>query len=536
MRGRMMQTPLLISSLIEHAGRVYGNQEVVSRTVEGPIHRYTWLDAGNRSRRLAQALEAHGVSAGDRIGTLAWNTYRHLELYYGISGMGAVCHTLNPRLHPTQLIYIVNHAEDRILFLDLTFVPLAEAVADELPSVEQYVVLTESEHMPKTTLANAVAYEDFIAGRDGEYEWPVLDENDAAALCYTSGTTGHPKGTLYSHRSTVLHAYGVAMPDVFDMRPSVCVLPIVPLFHACAWGLAYSAPLTGAKLVFPGPQYDPAALTELMTSEGVNYCAGVPSVFVPLVQHWRDQGNRPPSLTMMLLGGTAPPPSLCAALEEEFGIELRHAWGMTETSPLGSINTLTPAHRELPLEERRLFQTKQGRPPFGVEVRIVDEEGNRLPHDGIAFGELQVRGPWVIHSYFKDDESRLTEDGWFPTGDIATIDPQCYIQITDRIKDLIKSGGEWISSIDVENTAMDHEDIVMAAVIGIPDERWDERPLLIAVPAPDSSPSKESILEYLSGTLAKWQLPEEVIFVDELPMGATGKVQKSKLREQYAGN
>jgi len=534
MRGRMMQTPLLISSLIEHAGRVYGTQEIVSRTVEGPIHRYTWLDARNRSIQLAQALGAHGITAGDRIGTLGWNTYRHLELYYGISGMGAVCHTLNPRLHPTELGYIVNHAEDRILFVDLTFVPLAEAVADKLPGVERYVVLTDSENMPETALSNAIAYEDFIAGSDGDYEWPVLDEGDAAALCYTSGTTGHPKGALYTHRSTVLHAFGVAMPDVFNMRPSTCVLPIVPLFHACSWGIAYSAPLAGAKVVFPGPRYDPEALTDLMTAESVNYCAGVPSVFIPLVQYWRDHGNKPPSLAMAVMGGTAPPPSLCAALEEDFGIEFRHAWGMTEMSPLGTVNTLMPEHRVLPLEQRRIFQTKQGRPPFGVEVRIVDDDGNRLPQDGVTFGELQVRGPWVIQSYFKDDESRLTEDGWFPTGDVATIDSQCYIHITDRSKDLIKSGGEWISSIDVENTAMGHDDIVMAAVIGIPDERWDERPILIAVAAPDSNPTKESVLEHLAGTLAKWQLPDEVYFVDELPMGATGKVQKTKLREQYA--
>ena len=535
MRGRMMETPLLISSLIEHAGRVHGDQEIVSRSVEGPIHRYTWRDARDRSRQLAQALESHGITSGDRIGTLAWNTYRHLELYYGVSGTGAVCHTLNPRLHPTQLVYIVNHAEDRMLFLDLTFVPLAEAVADELPTVELYVVLTDSEHMPETTLPNAVTYEDFISGHDGAYEWPTLDENDAAALCYTSGTTGHPKGVLYSHRSTVLHAFGVAMPDAFNMSPSTCVLPIVPLFHACSWGLAYAAPLAGAKMVFPGPLHDPASLTELMTDEAVNYSAGVPSVFIPLVQYWRDQGKAPPSLNVVAMGGSAPPPSLGAALEEDFGIEFRHAWGMTETSPLGSINTLMPMHRDLPHEERRLFQTKQGRPPFGVEIRIVDDQGKRLPHDGIAFGELQVRGPWVVHSYFKDNETRLTEDGWFPTGDVATIDAQSYIHITDRSKDLIKSGGEWISSIDVENTAMSHEDIVMAAVIGIPDERWGERPIMIAVAAPDTDPSKESIIEFLSGTLAKWQLPDEIIFVDELPMGATGKVQKAKLREQYAG-
>lgn len=533
MRGRMMNTPLLVSGLIEHAGRVHGDQQVVTRTVEGPVEHSTWSEVLHRSKQLAEALAGAGIGSGDRVATLGWNTHRHLEAYYAVSGMGAVCHTLNPRLHPTQLVYIVNHAEDRVMLVDTTFVPLVEAVAEQLASVERFVVMTDAEHMPDTPLRNAVSYEDFISDCPGGFDWPVLDERHAAALCYTSGTTGHPKGVLYHHRSTVLHAMGVALPDVFNLSRSASVLPIVPQFHACAWGLPYAAAAAGSKLVMPGPRLDPEGVTELLETERVSFCAGVPSVFLGLVQHWRAIGGAPAALEMVLLGGAAPPRSLIAALEGEFGIEFRHGWGMTETSPLGSVNTLLPSHRAWPLEERSVFQTKQGRAPYGIELRIVDEDGAILPHDGEAFGELQVRGPWVVDGYFKSDGVELTDDGWFPTGDVATIDVDAYVQITDRTKDLIKSGGEWISSIDVENTAMGHEEIAMAAVIGVPHEKWGERPLLIAVPAPETEPSKEAILEYLSGSLAKWQLPDDVIFVESLPMGATGKVQKSKLREEY---
>ena len=535
MRGRMMEMPLLISSLIEHAGTVFGDQEVVTQTVEGPIHRYTWAGVRARSKQLAGALTARGIVEEDRIATLAWNTHRHLEIYYGVSGMGGVCHTLNPRLHPSQLVYIVNHAEDRILFVDLTFVPLVEAVADKLPTVETYVIMTDAEHMPETSLAGAVAYEDLLNEHDGDFTWPELDEHAAAALCYTSGTTGHPKGALYSHRSTVLHAYGVAVPDVFQLGQSEAVLPIVPLFHAAGWGLPYSCALTGTKMVFPGPRMDPESLNTLMSDEGVTCCAGVPSVILPLTNHWRTSGDRVPSLKRVLIGGAAPPRSLIAAVEQEFGLEFLHAWGMTETSPLGSVNRLTPSLREMSADDQSLFQTKQGRPPFGVELRIVSEEGAVQPHDGEAVGELQVRGPWVISGYYKDDDERLTHDGWFPTGDVASIDALSYVQITDRTKDLIKSGGEWISSIDLENAAMGHPEVAMAAVIGVPSEKWGERPLLIAVASPGSEPTKESLLDFLSDHVAKWQLPDDVIFVDELPMGATGKVQKIKLREQYSG-
>jgi 3-(methylthio)propionyl---CoA ligase len=418
--------------------------------------------------------------------------------------------------------------------VDTTFLPLVEAVADKLETVETVVVLTDAKGMAETTLTNAISYQELLGEHDGDYAWPMLDETAAAALCYTSGTTGNPKGALYSHRSTVLHAYGVALRDVFNLAASECVLPIVPMFHAAGWGTPYAGAVTGTRIAFPGPRLDPEGLTELMTSEGVTFCAGVPSVFVPLVDYWRETGTKPATLKMALLGGAAAPRSLIAALEGDFDIEFRHGWGMTETSPLGSVNTLTPAHRKQSVDERSHFQTKQGRPPYGIEARIVDGEGSELPHDGVAFGELQVRGPWVVDGYFESDEEKLTDDGWFPTGDVATIDPEFYIQITDRTKDLIKSGGEWISSIDVENTAAGHPDLAMTAVIGIPDEKWGERPLLIAVPRAGADPTKESVIAFLRGTLAKWQLPDDVIFVEELPMGATGKVQKTKLREMYA--
>ena len=534
MRGRVMQMPLLVSSLIEHAARVHGDREIVSREMDGSVHRGTWGESRDRALRLAGALRARGITVADRVATFAWNTHRHLEVYYAVSGMGAVCHTVNPRLHPTQLTYILNHAADRVLFLDPPFIPLVEAVLDELESVETYVVLCGSDELPDSKLPGALAYEDLIGEHDGDFEWPELDENAAAALCYTSGTTGNPKGALYSHRSTILHAYGIMSPDVFGLSRASSVMPIVPLFHASAWGIPYGAAAAGSKLVFPGAQLNPGSITELLRDEGVTQCAGVPSVFIPLLQHWRDSGGqKPPELELMVIGGSAPARSLIESIEGEFDIEFRHAWGMTETSPLGSSNVLTPTQREQPPARRSEDHLKQGRPPFGVQLRIVAEDGTVLPNDGNAFGELQVRGPWVVDGYFADDTERLTEDGWFPTGDVATLDPDCNIRITDRTKDLIKSGGEWISSIDVENTAMGHPGITMAAVIGIPDEKWVERPILIAVPATDPAPSPESLLEHLSGTLAKWQLPDRIIYVEALPMGATGKVQKTKLREQY---
>jgi acyl-CoA synthetase (AMP-forming)/AMP-acid ligase II len=534
MRGRVMQMPLLVSSLIEHAARVHGDREVVSRIMDGSIHRSTWGEVRARSKQLAGALRGRGITVADRIATFAWNTHRHLEVYYAASGMGGVCHTVNPRLHATQLVYILNHAADRVIFLDPPFIPLLEAVADQLESIEAYVVMCDSGELPDSKLPNVVAYEDLLAEHSAEYEWPVLDENAATALCYTSGTTGHPKGALYSNRSTVIHTYGIMSPDVFNLSRASTVMPIVPLFHASGWGLPYATAASGAKLVFPGSRLDPDSITELLWDEQVTHCAGVPSVFIPLLKCWKDKGlEKPPALELMVIGGSAPARSLIESIEGDFGVTFRHAWGMTETSPLGSSNVLTPEQRALPPKERAAYHVKQGRPPFGVELRIVDENGEVLPNDGVAFGELQVRGPWVVDGYYADDTERLTADGWFPTGDVATLDPDCNIGITDRTKDLIKSGGEWISSIDVENTAMGHPGISMAAVIGVPDEKWVERPILIAVAATDPPPSDESVLELLGTTLAKWQLPDQIIWADALPMGATGKVQKTKLREQY---
>ncbi|HSH76872.1 MAG TPA: long-chain-fatty-acid--CoA ligase [Longimicrobiales bacterium] len=535
MRGRMMEVPLLVSSLIEHAGRVHADREIVGRTGTDGSHRGTWGDVRVRSKRLAGALEARGIERSDRIGTLAWNTHRHLEIYYAASGMGAVCHTLNPRLHQAQLVYILNHAADRVLFFEPGFLPMVEAVADRVP-VETFVLLGDAADLPDSSLRGLLAYEDLLTEHDGAYAWPLLDENEAASLCYTSGTTGNPKGALYSHRSTVLHAWGAIQPDVFCLGRNDAVLPIVPMFHANAWGLPYAAAAVGAKIVFPGPRLDPEGLTEQMWEEGVSMCAGVPSVFIPLLRHWKEHRlEKPPALKMMLLGGSAPPRSLIESIEGDCSIEFRHAWGMTELSPLGSTNPLTPEQRLEPVAQRSRFHARQGRPPFGVEMRIVGEEHAPVPHDGAAFGELQVRGPWVVDGYYRSDEHKLTDDGWFPTGDVATIDASFSMQITDRTKDLIKSGGEWISSIDVENAAMGHPGITLAAVVGVPNERWGERPLLIAVPASDPPPAAESVLDHLRGSLAEWQLPDEVIFVDELPMGATGKVQKTKLRELYAG-
>ncbi|MFQ5537621.1 MAG: long-chain-fatty-acid--CoA ligase [Gemmatimonadota bacterium] len=532
----MMEHPLLVSDIIEHAGSVFGNREVISRTPEGGMVRSTWRDTRDRARALAGALTARGYGVGDRLATLAWNTHRHVEVYYGVSGMGAICHTLNPRLHPKDLAYIVNHAQDRVIFVDSTFLPLVGAVQDHIPGVELVVALTDETHLPtEHTFPELISYEALLQEHDGDYTWPLLEESTAASLCYTSGTTGKPKGVLYSHRSTVLHAYAVAMPDVFMLGSRESVLPIVPQFHANAWGLPYACALTGTKLVQPGPRLDPEGLTELMEAEGVTMSAGVPSVFLPLVEHWRKRGAGIPTLERVLIGGSAPSRSLIEALEGEFDIEFFHGWGMTETSPLGSVNRLDRAWRKRPVTERAAFQTKQGRPPFGVEMRIVDPDGRPLPHDGVACGELQVRGHWVADGYFRDEEDRLTADGWFPTGDVATIDPDGYMQITDRTKDLIKSGGEWISSIDLENAAMGHPGIAMAAVIGVPDEKWGERPLLIAIPVEGSDPSQESVLDYLSQHVARWQLPDRVVFVEQLPMGATGKVQKAKLREAYAG-
>lgn len=534
MRGLIMDRPLLISSLLEHADRVSGDREIVSRSVEGPIHRYTYRDAHTRSRQLANALSALGVELGDRIATLAWNTYRHFEVYYAVSGIGAITHTLNPRLAPEQFIYIVNHAEDSYIFADTNMVPLIEAVTGELTSLKGVIVMTDRAHMPEAKIDNLMCYEELIDSHSDEFVWPEFDENTASSLCYTSGTTGNPKGALYSHRSTVIHAYASALPDVLNLAEREVMLPVVPMFHVNAWGIPYGATMTGAKLVFPGPKLDGESIHELLVAEEVTFAAGVPTVWLGLLNYWRENNTRVPTLERTVIGGTAIPQSMLQAFQDEFGVEVRHAWGMTEMSPLGTVSIVKPNKTQADKADRERVQIKQGRPVFGVELKIVDDQGKELPHDGKAYGELMVRGPWITSGYFKIENSEAHgDDGWFATGDVCTIDPDGYMEVTDRSKDVIKSGGEWISSIDLENQAMGHPDVMQAAVIGVPHPKWDERPLLIVVPAADKKPELAAVNEYLSDKVAKWWLPDDMIVVDSLPLGATGKVLKTKLREQF---
>lgn len=533
MQGLMMDTPLLVSSLIRHAAAVYGDQEIVSRTVEGPIHRYGYAEAHRRAQQLANALTTLGVEEGDRIGTIAWNTYRHYEIYFGVSGMGAVCHTMNPRLHPSQVLYMLDHAEDKYVFVDLTFVPLIEQIAAQASGLKGVVVMTDRANMPESTLDNLICYEELIEGHSDSFEWPVLDEWAASSLCYTSGTTGNPKGVLYSNRATVLHSLSVAMPNVLNLSDSECILPIVPMFHANAWGIPYAATMTGTKLVMPGARLDGEAVYEMLNDEKVTFTAGVPTVWIMLLTYMREHGKRLDNLERVVIGGSAAPRSMIAAFEDEFDVEVRHGWGMTEMSPVGAINTLAPAMRDLPTEERLDIQGKQGRPPFGVEMKITDDSGNALPHDGVAYGELKVRGPFICSGYLGLAESEAHADGWFDTNDVATIDKDGFMQIVDRKKDIIKSGGEWISSIDLEDLAMGHPDVMQAAVIGIAHPKWDERPLLLVVPTPGKTPDKQELLNFLDGKVAKWWLPDDVAVVEEFPIGGTGKVLKNELRAQF---
>lgn len=533
MRGLMMDTPLLVSSLLRHGAAIYGDREIVSRTVEGPIHRYGYAEADRRAQRLANALNSLGVKFGDRIGTIAWNTYRHFEIYFGVSGMGAVCHTMNPRLHPSQILYMLDHAEDRYVFVDTTFLPLIEQVADQAKCLEGVIVLTDRENMPDSTLDNLICYEELIDAQNESYDWPEFDEWTASSLCYTSGTTGNPKGVLYSNRATVLHSLTVAMPNVLNLSDNECILPIVPMFHANAWGIPYAAVMTGTKLVMPGARLDGEAVYEMLDREKVTFTAGVPTVWIMLLAYMREQGKTLDHLKRIVIGGSAAARSMIQAFEEEFGVEVRHGWGMTEMSPVGAINTLTPEMQELSAEERLDIQCKQGRPPFGVEMKITDDAGNDLPHDGVAYGELKVRGPFICSGYLGLENSEAYEDGWFDTNDMASIDAQGYMQIVDRKKDIIKSGGEWISSIDLEDIAMGHPDVLQAAVIGIAHPKWDERPLLLVVPAADRTPDKADILAYLDDKVAKWWLPDDVVVVESFPIGGTGKVLKNELREQF---
>ncbi len=537
MQGLMMDTPLTISSIARHVQRFHADREIVSVTHDNPRHRYTWGDAMARSRRLANALGRLGLEQGDRVATIAWNDYRHLEIYYAVSGAGYVCHTINPRLFAEQLVFIINHAADRWVFIDPMFVPLLEAIASQVSTLEGVVVLSDEAHMPETSLDNVHCYETLLAAESDEFVWPDVDERSASALCYTSGTTGDPKGVLYNHRSTILHAYAAVAPDVMGLKSSDSVLPVVPLFHVNAWGIPYAAAIVGAKLIFPGPKMgDGETLYELLDREDVSLALGVPTVWLALLQYCEQADKRLDKLERTIIGGAAVPRSMIEAFRDKHDVEVRQGWGMTEMSPLGTLNSLKAGLDDLSDEQRVDLATKAGRGLYGCELRIVDDDGNELPWDGVAYGALQVRGPWVCSDYFKLEGSAgtHTDDGWFETGDVATIDADGYMAITDRTKDVIKSGGEWISSIELENTAMGHPAVAEAAVIGVAHPKWTERPLLIVVRAEGQDVSGQELLAFLKGKVADWWIPSDVAFVDELPHTATGKVKKVDLRRQFA--
>lgn len=537
MQGLMQNRPLLISSLIEHANTFHRDAQIVSRSCEGSIHRCTYRDICHRSKQLAQALIALGVEPDDRIATLAWNGHRHMELYYGVSGMGAVLHTINPRLFPEQITYIANHAEDQYVFFDPVFAPLIEKLAPLMTSVKGFVAMTDRAHMPRLAVNNLLCYEDLIDAHDGDYAWPEFPETQASSLCYTSGTTGNPKGVLYSHRSSVLHAFMACAADCVGTCAADSVLLVVPMFHANAWGMVYAGAMCGAKLVLPGPALDGASVYELMKNEQVTIAFGVPTVWLTLFNYVDTAKLEPRKdlcVTRLFIGGAAVPRMMAERFETQFGAFVSHSWGMTEISPIGTIGNLLPKHRSLTLEQRLDVQAKQGRGIYGVEMRIADENGKLLPHDGIASGHLQVRGPWISNAYFKGEGGNILDaDGFFDTGDVATIDADGYMKITDRSKDVIKSGGEWISSIDLENAAIGHPAVAESAVIGVAHPKWQERPLLLVVKKPGHDLSREQLLEFLSDKVAKWWLPDDVVFVDELPHTATGKLQKMKLREMF---
>jgi fatty-acyl-CoA synthase len=533
----MQNRPLLISSLIEHANTFHPDAQIVSRTWEGPIHRYGYRDICHRSKLLTQALIALGVRADDRIATLAWNGYRHMELYYGVSGMGAILHTINPRLFPEQITYIANHAEDQYVFFDVCFAPLIEKLAPLMNSVKAFVAMTDREHMPNVDIRNLLCYEELIGVHDGDYAWPEFAETQASSLCYTSGTTGNPKGVLYSHRSSVLHAFMACSADGVAVCSADSALVVVPMFHANAWGMVYAGAMCGIKLVLPGPALDGRSVYALMQEERVTVAIGVPTVWLTLFNHV-DAANLQPKkdlcLARVFIGGAAVPRMMAERFETQFGAFAAQGWGMTEMSPIGTVGSLLPKHRDLALAQRLDLQVKQGRGIYGVEMKIVDEDGVRLPHDGTASGHLLVRGPWIASAYFKGEGGDILDaDGFFDTGDVATIDADGYMKITDRSKDVIKSGGEWISSIDLENTAIGHPAVAESAVIGVAHPKWQERPLLIVVKKPGHNLTREQMLEFLSGKVAKWWLPDDVVFVDELPHTATGKLQKMKLREAF---
>ena len=536
MLGRMQDWPLLMHKIIDFAAIQHPEREVVSRTVEGPMHRTNYREIRNRALKVAKRLDRDGVRLGDRVATLAWNGYRHLEAWYGIAGLGAVYHTINPRLFPDQIVWIANHAEDRAILTDLTFVPLLEAISDKLPTVERYIILTDAAHMPATKLKNAVSYEEWIGAVDSDFAWKEFDERTAAGLCYTSGTTGNPKGVLYSHRSNVLHSMMSNGPECLTVTAFDSVLPVVPMFHANSWGLALSCPMRGARMVMPGAKLDGASVYDLLETEKVTMTAAVPTVWLALLQYLRAEGQKLSTLKFVGIGGSACPPEIIRAFEEDYGVRVRHAWGMTEMSPVGSAGSIKPSQASLSHREKLAIQAKQGWAPFGVEMKIVDDENRDLPWDGKRFGRLKVRGFGVADTYFKDEGGKiLDENGFFDTGDVATIDPNGFMQITDRAKDVIKSGGEWISTIDIENLAVAHPDVAEAAVIGVAHAKWDERPLLIVVPKEGRGPKTEEVLEFLKPRIAKWWMPDDMQIVKEIPHTATGKINKLKLRETFKG-
>jgi fatty-acyl-CoA synthase len=539
LRGMMMHRPLLISSVIDFAAEVYPDVEVVSQTVEGGLHRYGYAEAHERIGRLANALIDLGIRPGDRVATLAWNTYRHFELYFAISGIGAVCHTINPRLFPEQISYIANHAADKALFFDLTFLPLVEKLAPTFKSTTAFVLMSDRDHLRPSPLSRLLGYEALLEERPSAIKWPEFDENAASALCYTSGTTGEPKGVLYSHRSTLLHTFFVIAARPHSFARNCRILPVVPLFHANAWGLPYITPLTGCPLILPGAKLDGATLYDLMESEGVEAGWGVPTVWLGLLEEFKKRGRRPKNLAQILTGGSSMPQAMIDVLTRDYDIEVIHGWGMTEMSPVGTLTTLRPSERALPPLARAALSAKQGRRMFGVDLKIIDEKGKPAPRDGSTSGELFVRGPAIVAGYYNNEEAsrkQIDHEGWFATGDVAKISPDGWLQIVDRTKDLIKSGGEWISSIDVENAALAVKGVAHCAVVGVPHPKWNERPLLVVVKAPGANPSKDEILDMLATRIAKWQLPDDVVFVDVLPLTATGKVSKKDLRAQFAGH
>ncbi len=538
LNGLMMDVPLSISSLIEHADRHHGDTQIISRRVEGDIHRCTYRGLHARARQMANALAALDIRQSDRVATLAWNGYRHMELYFAVSGSGAVLHTINPRLPPEQIAWIVNHAEDKVLFFDLTFLPIIEAIAPHCRAVRSFVAMVDRDRMPTASKVELRCYEDLIDTHSDRYHWPQFDERLASSMCYTSGTTGNPKGVLYSHRSTLLHAYGSVAPDALNLAAAEVLLPVVPMFHVNAWGLPYAAPMVGAKLVFPGPQLDGKSLYELFEAEQVTVSAGVPTVWQGLLGHVETNGLRFSSMRRTVIGGSACPPAMTRLFQDKYGVQVLHAWGMTEMSPLGTVCSFLPKHADLDTERKLAVQAKQGRVVFGVDMKIVGDDGGDLPWDGKAFGDLLVRGPWVLGAYFKGDGGsplQTDENGqvWFPTGDVATIDADGYMHITDRSKDVIKSGGEWISSIELENIAVSHPAVAMAACIAAVHPKWDERPLLIVVLKAGAELTREQLLAYYDGKVAKWQVPDDVVFAESIPLGATGKMLKNRLREQF---